>query len=150
VPSPGSVLPLGDGHFVWIDAVQSDVPQRPVELLVEFTGRPEVTDQMRSGDRDTSDSWTESPTIRSLQPRDTVQGQVATRSTVAGVEQVFTRAESMRRVEATIHLMAEESPAGLLAGGALLRTGAPFSFQTDRYVAIGVVVKVTPLRPDKP
>lgn len=146
IVAPGQIMALGNGHLFVVDAVQSDVPGRDVDLVVQFVGRPEIIDLIKPGDRDAGQSGPAGLRVVSVQHRESVQGQTTTRYTSGGMEQTLTRAEPLAALEATLHVVADDLPGGLEFGGAALKVGMPFTLQTARYQANGSILRVIPAR----
>jgi hypothetical protein len=140
--APGQMLSF-DGKLFSIDEIRSDVPEREVDLVVQFVGQPDLIDQIRAGDRDSVHAGS-GASVLSLGRRESMQGQVATHFSGPGPERTLTRSEALASIDATLRVTAVDGPSGLEFEGAALKTGAPFVLQTPRYIANGTILRATP------
>ncbi len=139
---PGTTLPLASGFSFAIEDVRPDAPGVPVDLTVQFSGRPEVIDLMRAGDVDLlPGGGSVAARIVSLGARRTATGEMTRQPPSAAVIETLRAPVAVAMLDVEVHLVAAETPLGFSYRSATIRPGDAFAFQTPRYAVWGTVVR---------
>jgi hypothetical protein len=148
--APGMVLPVPNVAPFTVEEVRADSPGVGMEIAVRFVGRPEVLDLMKAGDVDTlalGGGSARAARIVSIANRQTVPGETLTK-VLSGQQPIEVTTQTADRVtvlEAVIRLVAESGTDGPTYRASLIRPGAFFTFDSQRYVAQGSIVRSTPV-----
>ena len=113
---------------------------------MQFIGRPDAIDLIAVGDGDAAGLQSGARVVavrnRALRP-----GQLARQTSLGAVVETATTPESLRTADVEVRLAADQTPQGLAYQQLPLKPGAPFTFETVKYIVHGTVVAVTASTP---
>jgi hypothetical protein len=140
--APGTLIVIpGWGDFA-IAEMRGDVPPLQVDVDVRFLGRADLVALVHRGDVGVYAGPAErAPVVTSVGAVDTVAAQVTSRSGDATSGEEVQRQERVGAVTATIRIKAESTPGGIEYRSSPLKLGAPFVFETSKYLVRGTVVR---------
>jgi hypothetical protein len=144
---PGQLMRLpGWGDFA-IDDVRPDAPPISADIGVRFVGSAETLDLMAVGDRDVHPAGVErGATIVALGERRAVPAELVVElppppGALALQQRIGGRDLT---VEGVMRLSADQMPTGLRYRAHTIKVGGWFTFETSRYIARGMVTRVSP------
>jgi Domain of unknown function (DUF4330) len=149
--APGLSFQVSNTARFVVEEIRADGPGVPMEIVVRFVGRSDVLDGIKRGDADrlaAAGDGTRAARVDSVGNRQTVAGEMLFKM-LAGqqpVEITTQMPDRLATADAVIRLAAEPGSSGPTYRGGALKPGALFTFESPNYVAIGSIVRSTPLR----
>jgi hypothetical protein len=139
----GATVTLPGGFSFVIDDIRPDAAGIPVVARIQFVGRPETVDLIAVGDIDASPR-SDAARVIAVRNRTVVSGQIARQTSSTAVLETSTMPERLGSVEVDLRVVADQTAGGIAYRLQALKAGAPFAFDTSKYVVHGTVVSVVP------